>query len=201
MVKGGLSVSDIEQLRAGILEQAHQEGRAKLDQELQILDRQYDQEKISIIAEKKESAKLQLKELQRQYQVNMQQLKNKERQSSLAMKQEVLKELFKAALEKMVNWELDEELVFIKLILDKYTSNKGQVQFGQKTAVKLSEQSYQQLRDTYPNFQFSSETIMNQAGFVISIGQVDYTYLYSDLVDSLFTSECAAISQQLFSED
>ncbi|KHD44279.1 ATPase [Streptococcus hongkongensis] len=194
-------MSDIEQLRAGILEQAHQEGRAKLDQELQILDRQYDQEKISIIAEKKESAKLQLKELQRQYQVNMQQLKNKERQSSLAMKQEVLKELFKAALEKMVNWELDEELVFIKLILDKYTSNKGQVQFGQKTAVKLSEQSYQQLRDTYPNFQFSSETIMNQAGFVISIGQVDYTYLYSDLVDSLFTSECAAISQQLFSED
>ncbi|EGE54783.1 hypothetical protein [Streptococcus parauberis] len=190
----------IENLKASVLEKAYQEGQAQLDKDLLAIDQQFDLEKEKVIVEKKESKLIQLKELDRGYQVQMQQLRNQERQSSLAIKQEVLKSLFNGALSKMENWEKGEELSFMDQILTKYQTESCQVTFGQITAQKFNQDDFRKFEETYPNCQFSKDFIDGEAGFVISMDKVDYTYLYSLLVNSLFKSECAEISNQLFSD-
>lgn len=193
-------MSEIENLKASILERAHRQGQAQLDQDLQIIDQQFNLDKEKLIAEKRESKYSLLKEIERNYQIQIQQLHNQERQSSLAIKQEVLRALFDEALSKMENWDKVEESTFINQILTKYRNDNCQVTFGQVTGQKFNQDDFHKLKTDYPNCQFSNQYIVGQAGLVISNDKIDYTYLYNELVDSLFKSECAEISHQLFSD-
>lgn len=130
-----------------------------------------------------------------------QQIKNQERQSTLVTKQTVLKELFQAALEKMEAFDVEEELYFLNLILKKYQDQDILVSLGEITSQKFSSQALAELIKQYPNASFNEKSIDKEAGFMISIGQVDQNYLYSNLVNSIFKEESSRIANAIFKEN
>lgn len=193
-------MSGTEQLKASVLEQARQEGQAKFQAAKNQLEREFEERKAQLLTQKTSERKSRLKEIKQTFQVEAQQISNQERQSTLVSKQKVLSELFASALDRMRNWDADQELAFIKGLLGKYGQEKVTVQFGQLTADRLTPVHLEELRTAFPNMTFMSESIEQQAGLVLSVGKVDDTYLYDNLIDSIYKEESSRIATDIFAQ-
>ncbi|MFQ6810201.1 MAG: hypothetical protein ACLRSL_02085 [Streptococcus sp.] len=49
----------------------------------------------------------------------------------------------------------------------------------------MTDQDRQDLIEAYPQLQLAKETLTQEAGFVLSFGKVDASYLYRDLVNAV----------------
>ncbi|MGT2948683.1 ATP synthase subunit E [Streptococcus devriesei] len=194
-------MSEANPLKTSIIEQAHQEGQLKLEAAKKQIQNDFEDRKAQLQTEKANERQSQLKEVNQSFQIEAQQIKNQERQSTLVSKQKVLKELFASALEQMENWRQEEELSFVKKVLSKYGQRAVTVQFGQLTADKLDSGVLQQLQADFPHVTFDDHPIADEAGLVISLGKIDDNYLYANLIDSIYKEESSRIAADIFKED
>ena len=194
-------MSDTNALKQSIIEQAHQEGKLRLAAAEDKLTTEFEANKARLLREKEAERQSQLKDINQQFQIEAQQIRNQERQSTLVSKQKVLKELFAAAKDSMFAWTVTDELAFIRKILAKYSGQAVVVTFGQVTAEKLSATDITQLQSEFPKATLENDVIAGQAGLVISIGQVDDTYLYADLIESIYKEESSRIAADIFKEN
>ena len=185
-------MSNLENLRESVIEQAHEKGRMKLLDSKKKIDDEFEMQKSLIIKKKEAEHERKLKELQQKYQIIFQQLKNKERQSTLVSKQKILKELFQSALLEMESWSADKEMEFIYRILERYSQQEVIVTFGERTLAKFN------LEFSFPNYLFSEQPISNESGLLISIGKIDDNYLYKTLIGSISKEESSSIANQIF---
>lgn len=193
-------MSDISTLKASVLEQAHREGALRLAEAKEKLECEQDQRKQQLLAQKASEAQSQIKDMRQTFQIEAQQIRNQERQSTLVSKQKILSELFLAAKDDMEAWSAQEELAFLRVILSKYLGQTIVLSLGQLTANKLTDTDLSQIKAAFPDVTISGEAIAGEAGFVISDGSVDDTYLYSNLIDSVNKEESSRIANRLFSE-
>lgn len=175
-------MSNLENLRESVIEQAHEKGRMKLLDSKKKIDDEFEMQKSLIIKKKEAEHERKLKELQQKYQIIFQQLKNKERQSTLVSKQKILKELFQSALLEMESWSADKEMEFIYRILERYSQQEVIVTFGERTLAKFNLEQLEKLKFSFPNYLFSEQPISNESGLLISIGKIDDNYLYLSLI-------------------
>lgn len=194
-------MSDTNALKQSIIEQAHQEGKLRLAAAEDKLTTEFEANKTRLLREKEAERQSQLKDINQQFQIEAQQIRNQERQSTLVSKQKVLKELFAAAKDSMFAWTVTDELAFIRKILAKYSGQAVVVTFGQVTAEKLIATDITQLQSEFSKATFENNVIAGQAGLVISIGQVDDTYLYADLIESIYKEESSRIAADIFKEN
>lgn len=194
-------MSDTNALKQSIIEQAHQEGKLRLSAAEDRLKTEFEADKARLLREKEAERQSQLKDINQRFQIEAQQIHNQERQSTLVSKQKVLKELFAAAKDAMFAWAATDELAFIRKVLAKYANQAVTVTFGQVTAEKLSDSDLKALQDDFSQVTFENDTIAGQAGLVISIGQVDDTYLYADLIESIYKEESSRIAADIFKEN
>lgn len=191
-------MSNLENLRESVIEQAHEKGRMKLLDSKKKIDDEFEMQKSLIIKKKEAEHERKLKELQQKYQIIFQQLKNKERQSTLVSKQKILKELFQSALLEMESWSADKEMEFIYRILERYSQQEVIVTFGERTLAKFNLEQLEKLKFSFPNYLFSEQPISNESGLLISIGKIDYNYLYKTLIGSISKEESSSIANQIF---
>lgn len=194
-------MSDTNALKQSIIEQAHQEGKLRLSAAEERLKTEFEADKARLLREKEAERQSQLKDINQRFQIEAQQIHNQERQSTLVSKQKVLKELFAAAKDNMFAWAATDELAFIRKVLVKYADQAVTVTFGQVTAEKLSDSDLKALQNDFSQVTFENDTIAGQAGLVISIGQVDDTYLYADLIESIYKEESSRIAADIFKEN
>ena len=142
----------------------------------------------------------QLKEISRRSQREIQQLENQKRQSTLVIKQRVLRELFEEAYAQMAAWSPAEEEHFLKSVLAKYPEKELTLVFGALSAEKFSSSQLEDLKKAFPKVSFSDQSIAGQAGFVLSQGRVDDSYLYRDLLDSVWQEESYRLAQDIFKD-
>ncbi len=200
MEEGGCQVTDMENLKQTVLERAHREGKEKLDKESKKIAAAFENNKATLLATKNEEKRQRLKKVNQRYQIELQQLKTKERQSTLVAKQTVLKALFTAALDQMIAFDQKQELAFMTSVLQHYTDQAITLELGQITADKFGPSDLEQLRDDFPQVVLSPVTISGQAGFLLKTGPLDYSYLYRDLIASIYQEECSLIAKTLFNE-
>ena len=179
------------QLRDSVLEQAHENGRQLVAKAQETLDRETKEQKARL---------KEVKVLKRQVQREVQQLENEKRQSTLATKQRILKELFAGAYEQMAAWSLKQEQAFLEQILKKYPQEELVLTFGSRTFGKYSAVQLEQLLERYPQVKLASSVVSGEAGFLLSRGNVDDNYLYRYLVDSLWQEESYRIAQAIFQD-
>ncbi|HEV0080575.1 TPA: hypothetical protein VW697_001851, partial [Streptococcus pneumoniae] len=175
-------MSNLENLRESVIEQAHEKGSMKLLDSKKKIDDEFEMQKSVIVKKKEAEHERKLKELQQKYQIIFQQLKNKERQSTLVSKQKILKELFQSALIEMESWSADKEMEFIYRILERYSQQEVIVTFGERTLAKFNLEQLEKLKFSFPNHLFSEQPISNESGLLISIGKIDDNYLYKTLI-------------------
>lgn len=191
-------MSNLENLRESVIEQAHEKGRMKLLDSKKKIDDEFEMQKSLIIKKKEAEHERKLKELQQKYQIIFQQLKNKERQSTLVSKQKILKELFQSALLEMESWSADKEMEFIYRILERYSQQEVIVTFGERTLAKFNLEQLEKLKFSFPNYLFSEQPISNESGLLIPIGKIDDNYLYKTLIGSISKEESSSIANQIF---
>ncbi|CEW95718.1 V-type H+-ATPase%2C subunit E [Streptococcus pneumoniae] len=191
-------MSNLENLRESVIEQAHEKGRMKLLDSKKKIDDEFEMQKSLIIKKKEAEHERKLKELQQKYQIIFQQLKNKERQSTLVSKQKILKELFQSALLEMESWSADKEMEFIYRILERYSQQEVIVTFGERTLAKFNLEQLEKLKFSFPNYLFSEQPISNESGLLSSIGKIDDNYLYKTLIGSISKEESSSIANQIF---
>ncbi|VKN14742.1 V-type H+-ATPase, subunit E [Streptococcus pneumoniae] len=191
-------MSNLENLRESVIEQAHEKGRMKLLDSKKKIDDEFEMQKSLIIKKKEAEHERKLKELQQKYQIIFQQLKNKERQSTLVSKQKILKELFQSALLEMESWSADKEMEFIYRILERYSQQEVIVTFGERTLAKFNLEQLEKLKFSFPNYLFSEQPISNESGLLISIGKIDDNHLYKTLIGSISKEESSSIANQIF---
>lgn len=185
------------QLKEAVLRQAHEKGhklltKAKEERTLQATER-----KKSLLKEKEEEKLRKEKLLKTHLKRDLQQLENQKRQSTLMTKQEVLKELFELAYDKMAAWTVEEEAAFLQQVLS--TSPQAvRLTFGEVTGRKFTEKDRIQLHQNFPQLQIEKEQLKDQAGFVLSQGQIDANYLYRDLVASIWEQEGYQMAKMIF---
>ncbi|HGQ8197309.1 TPA: hypothetical protein ACL2B9_001445, partial [Streptococcus pneumoniae] len=187
-------MSNLENLRESVIEQAHEKGRMKLLDSKKKIDDEFEMQKSVIVKKKEVEHERKLKELQQKYQIIFQQLKNKERQSTLVSKQKILKELFQSALIEMESWSADKEMEFIYRILERYSQQEVIVTFGERTLAKFNLEQLEKLKFSFPNHLFSEQPISNESGLLISIGKIDDNYLYKTLIGSISKEESSSIA-------
>jgi V/A-type H+-transporting ATPase subunit E len=194
-------MSDVNRLKTSIIEQSHQEGQAKLAEAKAQVEKDFEARKAHLLFEKDAERQSQIKAVNQRFQIEAQQIRNQERQSTLVSKQKILKELFAAALDKMTAWSAADELAFLQKILPKYAGQAVSVQFGDITANKFSSSDLEQVKQAFPNVTFEASAIAREAGFVVSDGKVDDTYLYANLIDSIYKEESSRIAADIFKEN
>ena len=193
-------MSDISDLKASVLEQAHEKGRLLLVEATEKIEQEAKEREAQLVRQKLGQREQQLKEISRRSQRDIQQLENQKRQSSLAIKQRVLRELFEEAYAQMMAWSPAEEEHFLKSVLAKYPEEELTLTFGALSAEKFSSSQLEDLKKAFPNVSFSDQSIASQAGFVLSQGRVDDSYLYRDLLDSVWQEESYRLAQDIFKD-
>lgn len=191
-------MAGIEALKNSVLEQARQKGQQRLLEAQEQIKGDFEQQKRQLLGTKDSDFQQRIKELKQVHQAECQQIKNKERQSTLVAKQAILQELFQAAYQTMADWPEETELAFIRGVLDKYSEVGAQVALGQITLQKLGPNQVSQLQLAYPHMTFDQESIAQEAGLVVSVGRVDDNYLYRHLVDSVYKAESSRIANEIF---
>ncbi|EGF17659.1 hypothetical protein J1C90_00490 [Streptococcus sanguinis] len=193
-------MSDISDLKASVLEQAHEKGRLLLAEATEKIEQEAKEREAQLVRQKLGQREQQLKEISRRSQRDIQQLENQKRQSTLVIKQRVLRELFEEAYAQMVAWSPAEEEHFLKSALAKYPEEELTLTFGALSAEKFSTNQLEDLKKAFPNVSFSDQSIAGQAGFVLSQGRVDDSYLYRDLLDSVWQEESYRLAQDIFKD-
>ena len=193
-------MSDISDLKASVLEQAHEKGRLLLAEATEKIEQEAKEREAQLVRQKLGQREQQLKEISRRSQRDIQQLENQKRQSTLVIKQRVLRELFEEAYAQMVAWSPAEEEHFLKSVLAKYPEEEMTLVFGALAAEKFSSSQLEGLKKAFPQVHFSDQSIAGQAGFVLSQGRVDDSYLYRDLLDSVWQEESYRLAQDIFKD-
>ena len=193
-------MSDISDLKASVLEQAHEKGRLLLAEATEKIEQEAKEREAQLVRQKLGQREQQLKEISRRSQRDIQQLENQKRQSTLVIKQRVLRELFEEAYAQMMAWSPAEEERFLKSVLAKYPEKELALTFGALSAEKFSSSQLEDLKKSFPQVHFSDQSIAGQAGFVLSQGQVDDSYLYRDLLDSVWQEESYRLAQDIFKD-
>ena len=193
-------MSDISDLKASVLEQAHEKGRLLLAEATEKIEQEAKEREALLVRQKLAQREQQLKEISRSSQRDIQQLENQKRQSTLVIKQRVLRELFEEAYAQMVAWSPAEEEHFLKSVLAKYPEEELTLTFGALSAEKFSSSQLEDLKKAFPKVSFSDQSIAGQAGFVLSQGRVDDSYLYRDLLDSVWQEESYRLAQDIFKD-
>ena len=188
------------ELRTSVLEQAHEKGRLLLAEATEKIEQEAKEREAQLVRQKLSQREQQLKEISRRSQRDIQQLENQKRQSSLAIKQRVLRELFEEAYAQMVAWSPAEEEYFLKSVLAKYPEEEMTLVFGALSAEKFNSSHLEDLKKAFPQVHFSDQFIADQAGFVLSQGRVDDSYLYRDLLDSVWQEESYRLAQDIFKD-
>ena len=193
-------MSDISDLKASVLEQAHEKGRLLLAEATEKIEQEAKEREAQLVRQKLGQREQQLKEISRRSQREIQQLENQKRQSTLVIKQRVLRELFEEAYAQMVAWSPAEEEHFLKSVLAKYPEEELTLTFGALSAEKFSSSQLEDLKKAFPQVHFSDQFIADQAGFVLSQGRVDDSYLYRDLLNSVWQEESYRLAQDIFKD-
>ena len=193
-------MSDISDLKASVLEQAHEKGRLLLAEATEKIEQEAKEREAQLVRQKLGQREQQLKEISRRSQRDIQQLENQKRQSTLVIKQRVLRELFEEAYAQMMAWSPAEEEHFLKSVLAKYPEEELTLVFGALSAEKFSSSQLEDLKKAFPKVSFSDQSIAGQAGFVLSQGRVDDSYLYRDLLDSVWQEESYRLAQDIFKD-
>ena len=193
-------MSDISDLKASVLEQAHEKGRLLLAEATEKIEQEAKEREAQLVRQKLGQREQQLKEISRRSQREIQQLENQKRQSTLVIKQRVLRELFEEAYAQMMAWSPAEEEHFLKSVLAKYPEEEMALVFGALSAEKFSSSQLEDLKKAFPQVHFSDQSIAGQAGFVLSQGRVDDSYLYRDLLDSVWQEESYRLAQDIFKD-
>ena len=193
-------MSDISDLKASVLEQAHEKGRLLLAEATEKIEQEAKEREAQLVRQKLGQREQQLKEISRRSQRDIQQLENQKRQSTLVIKQRVLRELFEEAYAQMMAWSPAEEEHFLKSVLAKYPEEELVLIFGALSAEKFSSSQLEDLKKAFPQVHFSDQSIAGQAGFVLSQGRVDDSYLYRDLLDSVWQEESYRLAQDIFKD-
>ena len=193
-------MSDISDLKASVLEQAHEKGRLLLAEATEKIEQEAKEREAQLVRQKLGQREQQLKEISRRSQRDIQQLENQKRQSTLVIKQRVLRELFEEAYAQMTAWSPAEEEHFLKSVLAKYPEKELALTFGALSAEKFSSSQLEDLKKAFPQVHFSDQSIVGQAGFVLSQGRVDDSYLYRDLLDSVWQEESYRLAQDIFKD-
>ena len=188
------------ELRTSVLEQAHEKGRLLLAEATEKIEQEAKEREAQLVRQKLSQREQQLKEISRRSQRDIQQLENQKRQSSLAIKQRVLRELFEEAYAQMAAWSQVEEERFLKSVLAKYPEEELTLTFGALSVEKFSSSQLEDLKKAFPQVHFSDQFIADQAGFVLSQGRVDDSYLYCDLLDSVWQEESYRLAQDIFKD-
>ena len=100
----------------------------------------------------------------------------------------------------MAAWPPAEEEHFLKSVLAKYPEEEMALVFGALSAEKFSSSQLEDLKKAFPQVHFSDQSIAGQAGFVLSQGRVDDSYLYRDLLDSVWQEESYRLAQDIFKD-
>lgn len=193
-------MSDISDLKASVLEQAHEKGRLLLAEATEKIEQEAKEREAQLVRQKLGQREQQLKEISRRSQREIQQLENQKRQSTLVIKQRVLRELFEEVYAQMAAWSPAEEEHFLKSVLAKYPEEELTLVFGALSAEKFSFSRLEDLKKAFPKVHFSDQFIADQAGFVLSQGRVDDSYLYRDLLDSVWQEESYRLAQDIFKD-
>ena len=194
-------MTDYSQLKDSILEQAHEKGRKLVAEATAKVQAESQLQEARLVEEKLHQRTVQLQTIERRLQRESQQIENQKRQSTLVTKQRVLKELFADAYQKMATWSRQEELAFLHRVLPRYADRAMVLTFGAVTAEKLTDQDRQYLIEAYPKLQLAKETLAQEAGFVLSFGKVDASYLYRDLVDAVREEQSFHMAASIFKEE
>lgn len=104
-------------LRDSVLEQAHENGRQLLADAKESIEREAKEQEARLKQEKLQQREQEIKAINRQVQREVQQLENEKRQSTLATKEGILKELFVGAYEQMTVWSIEQEQAFLEQVL------------------------------------------------------------------------------------
>ena len=194
-------MTDYSQLKDSILEQAHEKGQKLVAEATAKVQAEAQLQEARLVEEKLHQRAVQLQTIERRLQRESQQIENQKRQSTLVTKQRVLKELFADAYQKMAAWSREEELAFLYRVLPRYADQAMVLTLGAVTAEKLTDQDCQDLIEAYPQLQLAKETLAQEAGFILSFGKVDASYLYCDLVDAVREEQSFHMAASIFKEE
>lgn len=193
-------MSELTQLKDSVLTQANDRGQLRLEKAQQEHAKEYEKKKEKLLFDKEAQRRQRVTELKNQHQKEIQQIKNKERLSSLKSKQAVLQELFGGAVDAMNQWSGEKQLQFVHQVLALYETRPMKLKFGEITRAKFAEKDVASLTQAYPHIKVESETIPREGGFVLTEEKIDYNYLYRLLVDATRDEINLSIAQQVFDE-
>lgn len=191
-------MSEFNQLREAILQQVHARGERRLRQATKMAEIERERNQAALLQERALKREQQIAQLTQTYARQKQQIAYQLRQATLAAKQDILKALFDGAEQTLYQWDEVTLLPFLRQVLQQFADQPAFLTFGEVTRHQLTEAAMDQLVQEFPQLTIRQEVIRQEGGFIVTVGKVDYNYLFSELVQAIYQEESYQIANQLF---
>ena len=190
-------MSELNQLREALLAQVREKGERQLAAAKKQHQVEMTQQKERLLVEREQVRQRRLAEVTAQAKRQQQQVHYQMRQADLTAKQSILTELFDAARHQLESWQENELMAFLTQVLDNYQADAFELTLGELTQAKLSDKAQQDLQARYPQMTLRVP-LRHEAGFIVTVGRVDYNYLFHELVQAIYQNESYQIAHQIF---
>ncbi len=170
-------MNDLTQFVDQVVNRQQIEKDDNIAQYRQFLEKEEDNKKQELL-QTHEQQKQQLKEEQkRAYQVSQNSLQLEDRNNKLASKQKLIETYLSDIQSEFVALSADETIAFIESILTQHTDMvHSEIIFGEDTKNKISEWEHSKIA-------IRDEIIPNKSGFILTAGDVEYNYLFDNLIE------------------
>lgn len=190
----------IEKIVSQISQEAELERRQFKEKERARMDQAFQAAVQELEIEHQQRLEKSLKQLENNYKqvANRQQMTKK--QQLLNRKQAILEEVFEAAVVEMEQWSVEKQRAFAHQALAQ-TRLTGELTLiaGEKSQGIFTEEWLAEEADSLSyQLVLSSETVADQAGFLLDNHGVQYNFLYRSLVGEIQQQESFQIAQEIF---
>ena len=185
-------MSEMESLRQAILAQVTEEGEALLRRARHEHHDLLEKAEAQAMAERDRHRQQALNQVRSRYQQQLQQVDYQKRQAKLT-------ELFTEALARMEAWDSQQIWQFMEPVLNQFTGQAFELALGEDTQAKFSQDQLDQLQARYPDMALRVP-LRHETGFVITLGRIEYNYLFRELLTAIYEEEGYQIANQIFAD-
>lgn len=196
-------MKELEALSNQIIERVTNEGKEKIHLKEQELNNLMEENRIRLDHQKSRKQVIEARN-QAEYERQVQSLNNEKRNKLLAEKQTILNEVYQQATKKMSEWD---DATFQQFVLDALTQfefRSIQLTIGEKSVSSFTDKIQKQLQEKFPNVELATEAAPKKAGFIVSVGGVDYNFFFDQMVEEIkrdFSPRLAALAFQKAGEE
>jgi len=192
-------MADLKEMTERVVEQEEETIRQNVEEKRKNVEDEIESTKEKIEEEKKRKINSIEAEVEQDFLIQKNTLKNQQRNNILASKQTIISKLMNDAKKELNEINSEQFKTFTEGVLRQFESlEKVDLVVAENTSGMIDQSWLDQLNLSGLNVNLSEDTVKNKAGLIVQKEGIEYNFLLDELVEEIKSDVVSKISNELF---